>query len=275
MRAVERQQLEVTRQLVDARRVLVREAVSVFGVRKTPKHGWEIARLPLPSPELFRCESDLRIGPDLRRGINQIVHRSNRINAALGHAIHLLSLVIRYLGVAVPFYPYQTTMHIGRPVMKANVPFVSTTRFHDDPILWMSSIARPDTADKPKSQVKQRRFLTAFGLLAHSIGYLAHTQGTIGVGIPHTDQEDRKSSSFIPVWSILQLIDAMAASSHLGTFAHDPGGQRTAPHLLYGLDVAKVVGSVVRAEERRWGNHKLDASDLSDGWDLMESADEA
>lgn len=202
------------------------------------------------------------------------MHRSNRINAALGHTIHLLSLIIRYLSVAIPFYPYQVTPHIGRPVIKANVPFVGTTRFHDDPVLWMSSTARADTADKPKSQLKQRRFLTAFGLLANSIGYLAHTQGIVGLGVPQADQLDRSSSALIPVWSILQLIDSLAGSPRLGLFAHDPGGERTSPHLLYGLDVAKVVGSVVRAEERRWGNHRLDASDLSEGWDLMESADE-
>ena len=203
------------------------------------------------------------------------VHRSNRINAALGHTIHLLSLIIRYLSVAIPFYPYQPTPHIGRPIVKANAPFVSTTRFQDNPVLWMSSTARSDTADKPKSQMKQRRFLTAFGLLAHSIGYLAHSQGTAGVGIPQSDREDQSPGGLIPVWSILQLIHSLASSPDLGSFTHDPGGQRTSPHLLYGLDVAKVVGSVIRAEERRWGNHKLDASDLSDGWDLMESADEA
>lgn len=203
--------------------------------------------------------------------VDPAVSRPNRINAALAHTVHLLSLITRYLSIALPFQPYQAVPHIGRPRMKANSPFVSTTRFQDEPVLWMSSTARPDTADKPKSQIKQRRFLTALGLLAHSIGYLAHTQGVVGVGIP----DDRQPLPPLPVWSLLQMIDAMAQSTQLGTFSHDPGGSRTSPHLLYGLDVAKVVGAIVRAEERRWGVHRLDASDLSDGWDLMESADEA
>jgi hypothetical protein len=144
--------------------------------------------------------------------------------------------------------------------MRANAPFVGTTRFHDDPMLWMSSIARADTSDKPKSQIKQRRFLTAFGLLAHSIGYLAHTQGVIGVGIPTSQNQDVR----LAIWSILELVDAVAKSPALGEFSHEPGGFKTSSHLLY----------ILRAEERRWGTHKLDASDLSEGWDLMDSADE-
>lgn len=198
-----------------------------------------------------------------------VVYRSVRINAAICHAAHLLSLITRYLAVGFPFYPHQAIPHIGRPVMRANSPLVGTTRFHDEPMLWMSSIARADTSDKPKSQIKQRRFLTAFGLLAHSVGYLAHTQGVSGVGIPNPSSDVR-----FAIWSILGLIDAIAKSPRLGEFSHEPGGVTTAPHLLYGLDVAKVVGSILRAEERRWGAHKLDASDLSEGWDLMDSADE-
>jgi hypothetical protein len=51
-----RQQEEVTRKLADARRVLVREAVSVLGLRKgaSKQSHWEIAGLPLPPPEMFR-----------------------------------------------------------------------------------------------------------------------------------------------------------------------------------------------------------------------------
>jgi hypothetical protein len=199
------------------------------------------------------------------------VYRSVRINAAICHTAHLLSLITRYLAIALPFYPYQPTMHIGRPVMRANSPLVGTTRFHDEPMLWMSSIARADTSDKPKSQIKQRRFLTAFGLLAHSVGYLAHSQGVIGLGIPNPSQSQDVR---LAVWSILELISAVATSARLGEFSHEPGGATTAPHLLYGLDVAKVVGSILRAEEKRWGAHKLDASDLSEGWDLMDSAEE-
>ena len=262
---VDRQQTVVTRNLAEARRVLVREAVSVFGLRKGSgkQSQWEIAGLSLPSPESFRRQSTLHLT------MLTPVYRSVRINAAICHTAHLLSLITRYLAVALPFYPYQPVTHIGRPVMRANAPFVGTTRFHDDPMLWMSSIARADTSDKPKSQIKQRRFLTAFGLLAHSVGYLAHTQGVVGVGIPTSQNQD-----VLAIWSILELVDAVATSPTLGEFSHDPGGSRTAPHLLYGLDVAKVVGSILRAEERRWGTHKLDASDLSEGWDLMDSADE-
>lgn len=59
LETVNRQQATITRNLAEARRVLVREAVSVFGLRKGSgkQKDWEIAGLPLPSPEAFRRES--------------------------------------------------------------------------------------------------------------------------------------------------------------------------------------------------------------------------
>lgn len=52
--ATHRLQLDVTRRLTEARRVLIREAVAVFGVLQSPMNGWEIAGIPLPSPDNFR-----------------------------------------------------------------------------------------------------------------------------------------------------------------------------------------------------------------------------
>lgn len=268
---ISRKQLDVTKKLAEARRVLVREAVAVFGVIQSPLTGWEIAGMPLPTPDAFRCRSSPR---GMCTDCRVAVHRPIRINAALAHVVHLLSLISRYLGVGLPFYPSQGAPHLGRPRMKANIPLIGTTRFHDEPVLWMSSTTRAETADKPKSQAKHRRFLTAFALLAHSVAYLAHTQGTTGVAIPHDAQPASNDGGMIPVWSVLQLLESIANSQQLGTFSHEPGASRCTCHLLYGLDVAKVVGSVIRLEERRWGVHRLNESDLSEGWDLMESADE-
>lgn len=51
--AVRQQQREVGKRIIQARKVLVREAVDVFGVQRTK--GWEIAGLELPPPDHFRC----------------------------------------------------------------------------------------------------------------------------------------------------------------------------------------------------------------------------
>lgn len=50
--AVRQQQREVGKRIIQARKVLVREAVDVFGVQRNK--GWEIAGLELPAPDLFR-----------------------------------------------------------------------------------------------------------------------------------------------------------------------------------------------------------------------------
>ncbi|KAL7419869.1 hypothetical protein Q5752_005785 [Cryptotrichosporon argae] len=204
-----KQQQDVAKRLIHARRVLVREAIEVFGVLEG-RHGWEIAGAVLPSPESFR------------------LHSSLQINAALTHTIHLVSLLTSYLGLALPFLPhYPTRTHIGRPLVSPNLPFVSTTKFRDRHVLWMSSTAsvakrksasttgsnlrssvlgglgsfaaapapapQPAVIDKARAS-KHRDTLVAFALFAHSIAYLAWSQGVPGIGI----EEDATSESDEP-----------------------------------------------------------------------------
>lgn len=186
------------------------------------------------------------------------------INAAVMHTVHLLSLVTRYLSVALPFIPTTIPTHVGRPTMKANLPFVGTTRFRDKSTLWMASaISKGDTA---RSRAKHRQFLTSFGLLAHSVAYLAYTQGVTRVGIPRDSSSG--SEDVIPAASVLALLDALTRSPTLGEFSHEPGGIRSSRHLLFGLDVIKVVSSILQAEEARWG--VLGGEDLSEGWDMLD-----
>lgn len=52
IRAVRQRQREVSRGLVRARKVLVAEAVKIFGIRQ--RKVWEIAGIPLPPSEEFR-----------------------------------------------------------------------------------------------------------------------------------------------------------------------------------------------------------------------------
>ncbi|WVQ83499.1 hypothetical protein IAT38_005640 [Cryptococcus sp. DSM 104549] len=333
IKRVKVQQRETTYRIVHARQVLVREAVTVFGVwQRSGTAGqpgeWEIAGLVLPSPERFR------------------LHPSANINAAISHTVHLLSLITRYLSITLPFAPTSPPPlelpHVGRPVMKATLPFVSTTRWRDKHVLWMSSTASlasklktrdtrggRDTRDHSsrghsaqtqtlqasmtfsnpalspiitRSTGKHRQFLTSFALLAFSIAYLAWSQGVQGVGIrdgaeegDESDDEGRGSrpgtgmgrrppsaaaqaapnSVLISATSLLQLIDALSLSPTLGERSHDPGGVALLPHMGFGMDVAKVVQTVLGAEEGRWGAKGAGEGggegELSEGWDLLDA----
>lgn len=182
---------------------------------------------------------------------------SVEINAALSHTIHLLTLVTRYLGLALPFVPTYSRPHVGRPSMRPNQPFTSTTKFREKNVLWMSST---------RQTIKHRHFLTAFALLAHSVAYLAWSQGVRGVGMSGdeadssaSEGEASASTVLIRATSLLELICAVADSPKLGEQSHEPGELR---HLGFGLDVTKVVSTVLAAEDAHWGD--------GDDWDLVE-----
>ncbi|WVQ94346.1 hypothetical protein IAU59_001425 [Kwoniella sp. CBS 9459] len=362
-------QAEVSSNIIHARLVLVREAVAVFGVRQRSSKEWEIASLVLPSPEAFR------------------LYPSASVNAALSHTIHLLSLLTTYLSIALPFIPTPPPplekRHIGRPIVKANTPFVGTTKWRDRHVLWMSSTAsiaskikstgsggagvnslesysrrsgKPDqgstamamamatstlfsmttnmsssklftaqpsiSAVIEKSMNKHRQFLTSFALLSFSVAYLAWSQGVTSVGIvdrgvdeprnknrdkdkdkdkyeedsdddtpiirprPPSRSKSRQSlsstptqvqaepSDMISATSILELIAALSVSPGLGKKTHEPGTSHVLQHLGFGLDVAKVVQSVLSAEEGRWGGKEDEngsGEELSEGWDLLDA----
>ncbi|WVF66733.1 hypothetical protein IAT40_001475 [Kwoniella sp. CBS 6097] len=371
-------QAEVSSKILKARSVLVKEAVAIFRIRQRSTGEWEIATLVLPSPEAFR------------------LFPSVNINAALSHTIHLLSLLTTYLSITLPFIPTPPPplekRHIGRPLMRANTPFVGTTKWRDRNVLWMSSTAsiaskvktsstgsrdsrksikanppqgsmamatstllsmtsnmslqssklfaaqpQPSiTAVLEKSMNKHRQFLTSFALLSFSVAYLAWSQGVMTVGIldrggdgenlrakdkdrnkdkdkdkedsddenpymfngfskprppsrtqsrqsstptptptptPSNSNSNSNSSTMISATSILELIAALAGSPGLGRKTHEPGTSHVVQHLGFGLDVAKVVQSVLSAEEGRWGTRKDDGSgeELSEGWDLLDA----
>lgn len=300
--AVKSQQREVGKRVIQARRVLVREVVDVFGVQRAGK-AWEIAKVELPAPEALRSELPplSTLTPD---------YTSLNINAALVHTIHLLSLMTRYLSIALPFTPTPPTElpHVGRPIMVPNLPFLGTTKWRDKSyVLWMSSTAsvagkafsaKDKYKDNPagrqaaistvvaKSSTKHRLTLTAFGLLAHSVAYLAFTQGVPGVGIRENGGASRDSEEddepplplptasgvLVPATSVLELLALIAESPNLGIRAHEPGTSEVLKHLGFGLDVSKVVAAVLAAENARWGARASndDHEELSEGWDLLD-----
>ncbi|OXB33524.1 hypothetical protein J007_06808 [Cryptococcus neoformans] len=304
IKQVHSQQQVITSRIIHARRVLVREAVNVFGVRQRSSGDWEIAGIPLPDPETFR------------------VYPSSSINAALSHVIHLVSLITTYLSISLPFVPMPPPPfyhpHVGRPLMKANLPFVSTTKWREKHVLWMSSTASVSSKIKPqstpaisnlssqpsicsiiaKSTSKHKQFLVSFALLSFSMAYLAWSQDVPGIGIRGDvnddddagvlfDEESKVAqghsvsvessvteNALISPASVLRLIHAITQSPTLGHRSHDPGGARTLKHLGFGLDVSKLVSTILRAEELQWdlkGDTEAGDDILSEGWDLLDS----
>lgn len=240
------------------------------------------------------------------------------INAAFMHTIHLLALLTRYLSIEVPFEPTPQAplelVHVGRPAMKANVPFLSTSKWREKHVLWMSSTASlagqlkktSNSAARQaavagilaKSYKKHRASLTAFALLAHSVAYLAYTQGVPGIGLrddgSRGDSEDEDenmggggggagaggaggqmtaaSGVLVQPTAVLELISLLAESPTLGCRAHAPGTSDVLRHMGFGLDVKKVVATVLAAEDQRWGVRpgQEGKEELSEGWDLLD-----
>ncbi|ORX36443.1 UV radiation resistance protein and autophagy-related subunit 14-domain-containing protein [Kockovaella imperatae] len=230
-------QSDVDHRLVHARRVLVKEAVTVFGLQDGDIPS--IAGLPVP------LHYDLRKQP------------SFMMNAAISHVIHLLRMLSIYLSIALPFQPdYPKHFHVGRPIIRANLPFLQTSKYREAYPLWISSTAWKTDL---KSRAKHRNFLQTFGLLAHSVSYLAWSQGVQGIGIP----DDSIDSVQIPVTSLVRLLRTTADSPSLGHRAHEPG-TAFLPHLGFGLDVSRVVAWTSVTES-------ADDGEQTDEWDVVEA----
>lgn len=126
------------------------------------------------------------------------------------------------------------------------MPFLNTTKFRDRYVLWLSN-----SRQGAKANEKYRHFLTAFALFAHSIGYLAWSQGVEGIGVDGPGVR-------ISVTSILQLLDETTRAVHLGVRAHEPGTSLL-NHLGFSLNVLQVVESVTGPEEDQ-------------GWDMVDAS---
>lgn len=280
---VRSQQHDIGKRIIHARRVLVREAVDVFGVQR--RKNWEIAGLQLPpSPELFRLEP------------------SSHVNAIMLHITHLLKLMTRYLSISIPFQPtFEDREHVGRPNMLPSLPFLSTTKWRDKHLLWMSSkayISKKHVGNKQekaqivlKSYKKHKNFLESFALLCHSVAYLAFTQGVLGIGIgaqsfrpapsarKSSDENDtprylpNSDGLLVSATSVLELIALTAESPTLGCKSHAPSTSDTLRHMGFSLDVSEVVASVLTCEHARWGASKPGVEGkehLSEGWEVMD-----
>lgn len=159
---------------------------------------------------------------------------------------------------------------MGRPFISANIPFVPTTKFHDKHVLWMSSGSAKKINPSPKAIAKQRSFLVSFALLAHSVAYLAWSQGVQGIGVnpeiadSEDESESPESAVTIPATNILQLLAETAESPLLGIKSHEPGSTLLRD-LGFGLDVRVVVESVLRGEVHQ----AHETRNLQDDWDVI------
>ena len=177
--------------------------------------------------------------------------------------MHLLHLLTSYLSLTLPYLPvFPKLDHVGRPLLRANSPFLHTSRYVSKYTLWRSA-SDPDRDDK--SRAKYRNFLAAFGLLAHSVAYLAWSQGVEHIGVPLVEDEDpsrASTPSIKPAVAILRLLDEASHSLGLGRRSHEPGTDFVS-HLGFSLDPARVVGSAVAGEVNDDGSQ-------SEDWDVLD-----
>lgn len=210
--------------------------------------------------------------------LNASVYPREHINGVLLHIVDLVILLSQYLAVTLPYTPtFVGLQDVGDPIVRANPPFNSGVEYRDTFVLRMSSTALASTKKRHinSARNKHRAFLTAYALLAHSVAYLAWSQGVSGIGVPQrevihdldSNEEARKLPDpqvSIPVTNILQTLHALIESPLLGRKSHLPGVQQMRD-LGFSLDVRQVVNWVLAADDARWGG-----GEQSEEWDLVE-----
>lgn len=206
------------------------------------------------------------------------VYPREHINGVLLHVVDLVILLSQYLAVTLPYTPtFAGLRDVGDPIIRANPPFNSGVEYRDNFVLRMSSTALASTKKRHinSARNKHRAFLTAYALLAHSVAYLAWSQGVTGIGVPQREATDdldfteeavapADTQVSIPVTNILQTLHALIGSALLGRKSHLPGVQQMRD-LGFSLDVRQVVTWVLTADDARWGG-----AEQSEEWDLVE-----
>ncbi|KAI9007961.1 UV radiation resistance protein/autophagy-related protein 14 [Phycomyces nitens] len=137
-----------------ARRVLVNEIITLFEF----KPGVVVVEEPLPlsrQPAAELVDSNTVLQP---AAMPFAEYSKEELNAAIGHVIHILGLIVHYLGIKLPFvffhkgvYPYIRSASI-RSRQQSKMPL-----FLDNKNL--------------------KRFTIGMAMLNYDIAYLCHTQG--------------------------------------------------------------------------------------------------
>ncbi|KAI5454772.1 hypothetical protein NCC49_003656 [Naganishia albida] len=149
--------------ITHARRVLVRAALDVFGVRPSPSGGqeeWEVAGIRMPPPGRFT------------------EYPSTHLNASFDHLVHLLGLITRYLDVQLPFpaqwqglspstalspsFDPEAASPRGDPALSrpaARTPHIGKLLLSAGPSLPFLRLSPTDTADFPQTMMHRRAML--------------------------------------------------------------------------------------------------------------------
>ncbi|KAI8985988.1 UV radiation resistance protein and autophagy-related subunit 14-domain-containing protein [Pilobolus umbonatus] len=153
--------------VVGTRRILVKEVVSLFDL-KPGIVGEQEVMIPLNIPfskPVSAAKEDLYIcGVTLpTRLIDVSKYPKEELNAPIGLIIHMLSLIVRYLDIKLPFIIF----HKGiKPYIKMGVPNVKPWHNYSKMPLFL------DDEDK-----NFRRFTIGMAMLNYDIAYLCFTQG--------------------------------------------------------------------------------------------------
>ncbi|KAG0170730.1 hypothetical protein DFQ28_001653 [Apophysomyces sp. BC1034] len=199
-----------------ARCVLVNEIVTLFefkpGVvvaeQEPAAPDFETSTMPFAKREQHRLREDLYIcGVTLpARPIDVSSYSKEELNTAIGLVIHMLNLIVRYLGIKLPFMVFR----------KGIYPYVRSSlqpRNYSKMPLYLD--------DK-----NLKRFTIGIAMLNYDIAYLCHTQG---VEIPISK-----------VSNTLQGLMACCRSHQLGVHSHTLAYQGLL-NVDFGLDLHQVL----------------------------------
>ncbi|KAI8382471.1 UV radiation resistance protein and autophagy-related subunit 14-domain-containing protein [Blakeslea trispora] len=193
---------KIHKMTVGTRRILVNEVSSLFelkpGVVEEVEHqaptmtsSIELPPFSQPTAVPIEGKDDLYIcGVTLStRLIDVSKYRKEELNAPIGLVVHMLNLIIRYLGIKLPFMIFQKGVQYYIRMIPLN------------PQKWSSAKKFPLFLDK-----NFKRFVVGMAMLNYNLAYLCHTQG---VEIPLSQ-----------IANTLQSLMACCRSPHLGIQSH-------------------------------------------------------
>ncbi|KAI8370755.1 UV radiation resistance protein/autophagy-related protein 14 [Choanephora cucurbitarum] len=158
---------------VGTRRILVNEVTSLFELKPGVVEEVEINQAPTVT-------ASVELPP--------FKYKKEELNAPIGLVVQMLNLVVRYLGIKLPFMIFQKGIQHYIRMIPLN------------PQKWSSARKFPLFLERDEKNFK--RFVVGMAMLNYNLAYLCHTQG---VNIPLSQ-----------VANTLQSLMACCRSPHLG-----------------------------------------------------------
>ncbi|RCH88523.1 hypothetical protein CU098_004398 [Rhizopus stolonifer] len=163
---------------VGTRRILVKEVTSLFELKPgvveesqalqsplAPQSSVELPPFSQPTVMPMEGKDDLYIcGVTLpTRLIDVSKYPKEELNAPIGLVIHMLGLVVRYLGIKLPFMIFQKGIQHYIRMIPPNTQ------------IWSSTRKFPLFLEEDDKNFK--RFVVGMAMLNYNLAYLCHTQG--------------------------------------------------------------------------------------------------